>query len=311
MTWCVAHWTRTIEAGVAYPHALIVRRPLSVAVFLGLLVLGALAWRYFRADHRLSPAEIRATLASASERPLPPVGSVPFRPGETAVYDVAWIAGAANAGLAAGVATFHVGDPADARHERGAAPGAETTLASAYAFTLSFETARWVSVFFEARDRFETSADRRLFPIVQVQHLREGARQVDRVTRYDHEALLVDVDGEVTLPMARGSRDALSAFYYARAIRTEPGMRIRIPVTEDGRDLRATVTDTGRDVIQFGGGRTRATRLDVQVLPADGQGSPASGVVWLSDDGRSIPLLMDITTAFGTFRAELTGYAAR
>jgi hypothetical protein len=46
----------------------------------------------------------------------------------------------------------------------------------------------------------------------------------------------------------------------------------------------------------------------VRIGQATGAGTGITAVVWLSEDGRRIPLAMDIGTVFGAFRAELASY---
>jgi hypothetical protein len=269
---------------------------------------GVMVWHHLHVDRALSAAEIAAVLARVSDRGLPPAGQAPFSVGETATYRLTWSAGGANRGLPAGEATFRVMPPADAPRDAESAAKAPVPRPAVYLLVLDVQTARWVSVFFEAQDRFETWTDRGLFPCVQRQRLREGKRTEERVTTFDYETLLVNVVGETTTAMPLNARDALSAFYFVRTLSLEPGTRIRIPVVDDGRDLVAMVTGTGHDVITLDKHATRATRLDVRIGRSTGEGSGITAVVWSSEDGRAIPLVMDIGTAFGAFRAELASY---
>jgi hypothetical protein len=296
------------KAGVTLPRASWRRLAAAGCVLVVAATAGVVVWRHLHVNGALPAAEIAAVLARASDRALPPAGQIPFSVGETATYRLTWSAGAVNRGVPAGEATFRVMPPADAPREAGSAAEAPLPRPPVYLLVLDVQTARWVSAFFEAQDRFETWTDRGLFPCVQRQHLREGKRREERVTTFDYETLLVNVVGETTAAMPANARDALSAFYFARTLSIEPGTRIRIPVVDDGRDLVAKVTDTGRDVVTLDKQVARATRLDVRIGQATGAGTGITAVVWLSEDGRRIPLAMDIGTVFGAFRAELASY---
>jgi hypothetical protein len=233
--------------------------------------------------------------------PPPPPGPVPFAPGESAAYQVTWEG--SGLPLSAGDAVFRVRDRA-----AGSAEGSPT--APGFLFDLRIETAAWVARFFEARDTFETWADNDLLPVEQHQHLREGQRVLDKAARFDPAAQVVESAG-VTLPTAPGSRDALSAFYYARTLALPDGATVRVPVNEGGRNLVVEITNRGRTSLPRDGRGAEVFRLEARVQQRLERRRPIEATVWLSADARRIPLAIDVTTAFGTFRAELKDYRSR
>jgi len=242
--------------------------------------------------------EVEARLETVAAPPPPDPGPARFAPGEVARYDVRWLG--AGSSVAAGQAAITVAAPP-------AMPGA------AYRFIATAETAPWVSRFFEARDVFETIATPTLLPLVHARRLREGRRTLDRVARFDHARRTVAIstdDGSepLELRIAPGARDALTAFYYARATALEPGRELRLPINEVGRGLTLALRAVGLEEIDYGGRRTSALRVEPAVIQRVARRQAATIVAWLSTDARRIPLLVDVSGAFGRVRAELRSY---
>ena len=244
---------------------------------------------------------------AALRRPELPVpadpGPLPFRNREEAVYSVRWL-GAGNAlGLAAGTATIKA-ETEPASLQRPAA----TTGVAVYRLTLAAETADWVSRFYQARDQFVTFADGALLPLRHDQHLREGSRRVDRSSEYDQVGRSVRLNGGVTLPMQRGTRDPLTAFFYARAIPLPAGTVVRIPLNEGGRNLVVDLRVVGLERVRCQGRIVDGLRVEARLTALVQRRRPIEATVWFSADDRVVPLVIEIATEFGSFRAELASY---
>jgi len=248
---------------------------------------------------RWSP-EAEARLEEAAVVPPPEPGPPPFAIGEHAEYDVRWLG--AGATLSAGTISIAVTPPeGEAR----------------YRFEASAATADWVSRFFEARDRFETTADGRLRPLVHEREIREGRRRLDRTARFDHDGRRVDVsqNAEGTDGIAHrippGTRDAVTAFFYLRSLDLTGIDTIRVPINEVGRNQTLIVPRAVRQTIEHDGQPTPALRIEPQIEQRVARRAPVQIVVWLSDDERRIPLRFDVSGAFGTVQAALIDYRAR
>jgi len=249
-----------------------------------------------------------AALDEVEVAPPPAPGLVPFRAGETATYAVQWLTGPLD--LSAGTITLRVVPPeaADAG-VRGETPS--------WVFEATADTAPWVSRFFEARDRFRTSANGTLLPLVHQRFLREGRRSVDRVFAYDHDKRHVrsadDVEGArdataLSLPLANHARDSLTALWYARSLPIAPGFAFEMPLNEAGRNLKAVVTVTGRENVEAMGVSQPAFRVE-PVLTARVQRRRAlRATIWLSADARKLPLVADVEAGFGRVRLKLVDY---
>lgn len=252
--------------------------------------------------------ESEAALDEAAVAEPPPPGVAPFKSGERAAYDVQWLNGPLD--LTAGRITLSVVDP-EAR-DHGAA--GEVPV---WVFDVALETAPWVSRFFEARDRFRTAADARLMPLLHQRELREGRRSVDRAYAYDHAARRVgsgdtpaaarDVSA-LSLPLPAGARDALTALWYIRTMPLAPGYSVNLPINEAGRNLALTVSVPARDRIEIDGAPVAALRVEPRFTARVQRRQGIESTIWVSDDARRLPLVVEVAAGFGRVRLKLVDY---
>jgi hypothetical protein len=180
-----------------------------------------------------------------------------------------------------------------------------------YRFVATAETAPWVTRFFEARDRFETDADRDLLPHTHRRALREGRRSLDRVYAFDRQAGIVrigapgDLETLVPFRIPPGTRDALTTLFYVRTLPLADGDTVVLPVNDGGRNLVAHVKVVRREVIALNGRRVDAIRVEPMVAERVPRRAPVQSVVWLSTDSRRVVLAADISAGFGELRLEL------
>ena len=238
----------------------------------------------------------------------PPPGPVPFRVGETATYSVQWLTGPLD--LSAGTITLSV-VPAD-----GADAGVDGTRPS-WVFEANAETAPWVSRFFEARDRFRTSASANLVPLMHQRFLREGRRVVDRAFAYDHggrhvrsgdSAAAARDGGAMALPLAAYARDSLTALWYVRSLPLAAGAAFEMPINEAGRNMKATITVAAPETVEAAGGPQPAFRLEPRLTTRVQRRQAIEATIWISADARRVPLAAEITAGFGRVRVKLVDY---
>jgi hypothetical protein len=253
-------------------------------------------------------AASEAALDDVSIASPPPPGTPPFAVGEVATYDVQWLNGPLD--LIAGQVALRVVAPEDG--DRGAAGESP-----AWVFEAVVDTAPWVSRFFEAHDRFRTAADSSLQPLLHQRALREGRRSVDRVYAYDHPARRVSTGdspatarapGALALPLPPGARDALTALWYVRTLTLAPGFRLAVPLNEAGRNLALTVGVPGREMVTINGTSVPAWRVEPRFTTRVQRRQPIESTLWLSDDARRVPLLVEVAAGFGRVRLKLVDY---
>jgi len=240
--------------------------------------------------------DLETKLVAAGAVEPPPPGPIPFRLGELAHYDVHW--DGAGVSLSAGDISIAVEPPA-------------------YRLVVTAATAPWVARFFEAQDVFRTRVDEELLPRVHERDQHEGSRRVTRAFVFDGAARVVRtgrtlaeaLDQEaVVLPMAPRARDAISALFYLRTLPLRSGDRIRLPVNEAGRNLIAEVTVNGIDRITSLNKQVEAIRVTpVLQRRVEDRQAPAA-TIWLSNDERHLPLVLDLAAGFGHVRVELVSY---
>jgi hypothetical protein len=253
-------------------------------------------------------ADSEAALDEAVTVTPPAPGPVPFAEGEIATYSVEWLSGPVD--LPAGTITLSVlrAEPDDA------GLGGE---APAFVFEAGAETAPWLSRFFEARDRFRTSVNAGLLPLMHRRTLREGRRSVDRAYGYDHEGRRVRLGdapasareaGALALPLAAHARDALAALWYVRSLPLAAGLAFEMPINEAGRNQVARVVVAGRENVDAVGGSRSAWRLEPTLATRVQRRQAVTATIWLSADEKRVPLVADIEAGFGRLRLKLVDY---
>ena len=227
----------------------------------------------------------------------PPPGPSPFATGERAVYDVVWIGGPM--GIPAGTVVLEVLEP--------------TAPVSRYRLAATARTAEWVAPFFEARDRYVTAADRRLLPLWHERSQRHGRRSVDRRYEFDADTGTVTLQASgagppLTLPMPSGTRDALTTFYYIRTLDLARLEGLVLSVNDGGRTRRLQFRVQGPEPVRVGGAERTAIRIDPLITERVPRRAPVTARVWLSDDARRIPMVVEVAAGFGRVRIELRSY---
>jgi hypothetical protein len=249
-----------------------------------------------------------AALEEVNVAAPPPPGPIPFRVGETATYAVQWMTGPLD--LQAGTITLSV-VPATA------ADAGVNEAQPSWVFEANAETAQWVSRFFEARDRFRTSASADLVPLMHQRFLREGRRVVDRAYAYDHDGRHVrSADsaasardrGAMALPLAGYARDSLTALWYIRSLPLAAGATFEIPINEAGRNMKATVTVGAPESVDAPAGPVPAFRVEPRLSTRVQRRQGIDAAIWISADSRRVPLAADITAGFGRVRLKLVDY---
>lgn len=239
---------------------------------------------------------IEDRLARAASIVPPPPGAIPFAPGETARYSVAWSGAGMN--VEAGTLVLRVEGPP-------------------YRLVVEAATAPWISRLFEARDRFVTTTDAALLPQVHERDQNEGSRRVVRAFVFDPAARVVRIGRTVqearagpavALPLAPHARDAIAALFYARTLPLDPGSRYRLPVNEGGRSLTVDLTVSGPERIVVRGRDVDVLRLEPRLQQQVQRRRAIQATLWVSADPRRVPVALDVDAGFGRVRAELVAY---
>jgi len=238
------------------------------------------------AQQAKSPAAKAPPSRARAERP------VPFAAGEVLTYDVAW-----STFLVAGKATMGVREK---RSEKGSA--AYYVVAEGQPISL---VQRLYPVYYKADAWLDAYL---LAPRRSSIYSREGNSEVTKTTTFDHRAgsgryeVRAGSPRNASVRMPSGTLDALSAIYALRAMPLVPGRSFRLSVTDSGELYTVDVSVGAREQVRSGLGAVAAWRLALSA--ADVNGAPAGSkalALWISDDGRRLPVRLQAELPVGTF----------
>ena len=235
-------------------------------------------------------AKVRATVDMSPADP----GPIPFTAGETAAYRLRWTNGPLD--LAAGNATISVVPP---------------QAGAGYAFRVDASTAPWMSRFYQAIVRLESTTSASLLPLAYSEMIDEGTRGIERHLTFAperHEVRIASGGTSIVLPVGIGARDPISAFFYMRTLPLTEDAHYRIPISDNGRPLHLDVTVGPREAVALDGRTWDAWKVQSSVSERIDR-APLRLTAWLSADERRLPLVVDVRAPFfGTVRVEMTAY---
>ena len=238
--------------------------------------------------------EVEARLGEPAAPVPPPPGPMPFVPGERLVYAVTWDGPAGP--LEAGDVTFAIeAPPAGGGHR----------------FAVGARTAPWVARFFEADDRFTTTTDGGLRPLLHERRIREGRRALDQRVLYDPVARSAQPqhgDGQPSGPPLRvwpEARDAVSALYYVRTLALEPAGRVTVPIVEGGQHSTLVLAPGAIERIVAGGGTIEARRVEARLEQRVQRRRMPEITLWVEPGGSRRLIAADIRAVFGNLRVRL------
>jgi hypothetical protein len=83
---------------------------------------------------------------------------------------------------------------------------------------------------------------------------------------------------------------------------------VRFPVNEAGRNLVVELVVDGVERVSAGGASVEATRVTPTMQRRVEDRQPVVSTLWLSNDARRVPVLLDLDAGFGHVRVELVSY---
>ena len=88
----------------------------------------------------------------------------------------------------------------------------------------------------------------------------------------------------------------------------QPGSRITLPLSDNGRRSQLEMSVGPAETVTIDGRAWPAWKLSSRLTGRVERQEPLAMSTWLSADPRRIPLVLEVTGAFGTVRAELVSY---
>ncbi len=178
----------------------------------------------------------------------------------------------------------------------------------AYYFETKAGTNKSFSVVFKVEDRVESLLDTEFFHSLRHEkHLSEGKYRSNRWFTFDqnkNRAKSKDYDVE-TYPNVL---DVLSAFYYTRTLELIPGDTLFLPNHTDGKNYPIRVAVLRKESVEVPAGKFDCIVIE-PILSAPGIFEHKGNVfIWLTDDGRRMPVLMKTKIVIGHISASLVEY---
>ena len=236
-------------------------------------------------------------VASAKPRIERPV---PFKPGETLAYDISWAAF-----MTAATATVSV------KEKR---PSYDSI---AYYIVAEGQPTSLVAALYKLYYKADTLLDAyTLLPQRGSLYSQEAGRQHLRATRFQQEThkaqyevqsgpTLTNVDARADLSIPASTQDAVSVIYALRALEMKPGATVVIPLSINGNTYHVRVVTANRESVSCGLGTVSAWKLIPSLVDTQGESEAQNMALWISDDSRRLPVLMQAEFAVGTFKLTL------
>jgi hypothetical protein len=243
-----------------------------------------------------SPA-VDAKFTASTDVVPPDPGPPPFLVGESATYRIRWTSGPMSVPAAA--ATIAVLPPQNGESFR---------------FQVLARTEPWMSRFYQADVRLETAVSGGLLPLNHSELISDGKRRIERQTTFDasrHELQMTSGGTTLTLPLETAARDPLAALFYVRSLPMTPGSHVALPLNDNGRRLTLDVAIGNLETITLDGQTRSAWKLEPHLTDRLDRRGALNVTAWLSADADRVPLIIDVTAAFGSARLELESYRQR
>jgi hypothetical protein len=182
------------------------------------------------------------------------------------------------------------------------ASSAELQGRPTYKFEMSALSNDFLSKFFLVRDTIVSWIDPKSFRSLRFEkHTVEGKRVKDELTEFDYEKGVARSEGEV-IPLDDATLDTLSSVYYLRTLRLEDDKPIQVQVFS-GQPRPLLVELQGRETIRVPAGTFQTVRVEPKSAGTGLMGKNL--VLWLTDDGRKIPVQIRSKLKVGTLVGRL------
>ena len=168
------------------------------------------------------------------------------------------------------------------------------------------------STFFYVNDRVESYIHTdTLLPLQFEKHLIEGDFRDNEVVLFDHDRNLAIYEGPQYVEILPKAHDILSAFYSVRARDLEPGDVFNLESHVDGKNYPIRVTVHRRERVSVPVGEFDCVVVEPMLRTPGLFKHEGQLLVWLTEDGRRIPVQMKSKLTIGSISVVLTGVEGR
>lgn len=222
-------------------------------------------------------------------------GVLPFRRGESLVYELRW--GIIPAGLA----------------ELAVLPTVDLDGVPAYHFRLSVRTNEYVDIFYKVRDKIEAHAAQSLQEsFLYHKSQQEGHSVRDEVVRFDNDRNLAIYSnhGEVApaIRLMTGSIDPLTAVFFIRSQPLREGLEITRPITDGKKNVTGVARVLGREKLAVNGVEYDTFRIEPDLRGVGGvfeKSAKSRVTLWYTTDARHLLVKVAGKVLVGSFTGTL------
>ncbi len=181
-------------------------------------------------------------------------------------------------------------------------------------FLMTVRTNDFVDVFYKVRDRIEAWTDLAVTRSLHYRKLQHEGHHRKRDVRVDFDwenglASYTDRgDRRAPVTILPGTFDPLAALYFTRLAELAPDTTLERPVTDGKKCVSGFARVVGHERIQVPAGTFETVVIEPDLRDVRGvfEKSPGARIrLWLSDDGRHIPIRVHSKVAVGHFVGEL------
>lgn len=162
---------------------------------------------------------------------------------------------------------------------------------------------------FRVEDRMESYLDREaLLPWRFHKDLNEGSYRARQRVDLDQVSRVATYEDGRAFPLDPLAQDALSALYFIRTLDLTPGSRHSFRVHADRKNVDMELHVRGRERVETPAGTFDCLEVEPLILLDSGLYDSRKGklVMYLTDDGRRVPVLFRIKVLFGSIILTLT-----
>jgi hypothetical protein len=170
---------------------------------------------------------------------------------------------------------------------------------------------------FRFHEHVESTVDPEPFTVLRTSKLEEqGKRMRASEAVFDHEAHKVtwterdpnqsQAPRISALAFSEPIQDILTVIYFLRTQKLEVGKSFDVPVSDSGRVFRFAVAVVERKQMKTVLGTVSTVRVDPSLFGADGMVQTRGSLsIWITDDGRRLPVRAQLKVDIGTFDIKL------
>jgi hypothetical protein len=175
------------------------------------------------------------------------------------------------------------------------------------------KSSKTFSKFFKVDDQIHSYMDARgLFSWYFEKHLNEGSYHDLKTVDYDHRNGRAYTTHEGVVkndnPILPYVQDAISSLYYYRLQPLNVGRSLYVDVYDVHKSYQLRVDVVARETIKVPAGTFRCLKIEPKLESAGIFKSKGRMNIWLTDDQRRIPVLMQTKVLIGSISAELKSY---